>query len=390
MDPPIKKRAQNAEEKKYLKQRIASDAGSITDYFFPLRYPIKLLGDIMAAIFRLASPYTPNLIPLAVFLLSIPIIIFLSFSAGWLVWRSVAIAWEVDLPLQFGDGFSPYAEVALPNIITRQPYDISVHLVVPATEPNFNLGNFMTTLTLATSSNRTLAHIRKPSIIMPRPSVPWSFLSNWPGTVDLNIPLLSSFAFDVTRATAKVEFGRRDHWRSLGNGAFLFISFVILASCLLPALELRFNSDPHLHDSPPRMRRRPRRRPSTSTLETDEVRARKARAHKRSRSASAAQQRMNVDDKPPLNIQPKLEPEYDLDPLDPEFDISLGLYTDSQTDIKLDEQFELERSSGEDYAYPLPLAGPSDSHEFEPEFPLRRRRSFRRRSLTNPRDDFDA
>lgn len=60
------------------------------------------------------------------------------------------------------DGLSPYAEVALPNIITRQPYDISVHLVVPATEPNFSLGNFMTTLTLATSSNRTLAHVRKP------------------------------------------------------------------------------------------------------------------------------------------------------------------------------------------------------------------------------------
>lgn len=102
MDTPIKQKAHNANEKKFLKQRIASDAEAVTDYFFPLRYPIKLLGDIMAAIFRLVSPYTPNLIPLAVFLLSIPIILFLSFSAGWLVWRSVAIAWEVDLPLQFG------------------------------------------------------------------------------------------------------------------------------------------------------------------------------------------------------------------------------------------------------------------------------------------------
>ena len=68
----------------------------------PLYYPVKWLGDIMAAIFRVVSPYTTNLIPLVVFLLSIPVIAFLSASAGYLAWRSVAVGWETDVVLQYG------------------------------------------------------------------------------------------------------------------------------------------------------------------------------------------------------------------------------------------------------------------------------------------------
>ena len=56
----------------------------------------------MAAIFRIVSPYTTNLIPLVVFLLSIPVIAFLSASAGYLVWKSIAVGWETDVILQYG------------------------------------------------------------------------------------------------------------------------------------------------------------------------------------------------------------------------------------------------------------------------------------------------
>ena len=60
------------------------------------------------------------------------------------------------------DGGSPYAEVKLPTIAAQQPYDVSLHLVVPATEANFALGNFMSTVTLVTPSNVTIVTARKP------------------------------------------------------------------------------------------------------------------------------------------------------------------------------------------------------------------------------------
>lgn len=60
------------------------------------------------------------------------------------------------------DGISPYAETQLSSFNPTQPYDISLHLVVPATSSNYDLGNFMTTLTLTGPSNKTLATVRMP------------------------------------------------------------------------------------------------------------------------------------------------------------------------------------------------------------------------------------
>ena len=60
------------------------------------------------------------------------------------------------------DGIPPYAYVALPKLNFRQRHDISVDLLVPFTSSNLLLGNFMTSLTLTTSSNKTLAHVRRP------------------------------------------------------------------------------------------------------------------------------------------------------------------------------------------------------------------------------------
>jgi len=414
MESPSKPKPPNADDKAQLKQRIANDADGIVDYIFPFHYPIKLLGDIMAAIFHFVSPYTPNLIPLAVFLLALPVIAFLSISAGWLVWRSVAIAWEAELPLQFGDGPTPYAEVALSHIVAKQPYDISLHLVVPAIEPNFALGNFMTTLTLVTPTNRTLAYVRKPSIVLPRSSAPWSFIFNWPGTVDLNIPLLTSYTLETSRALARVELGRRDQWRSLGNGegrelsvlsavlrgvvvhkgirglvsrfplissliaagTFLFISFVVLASCLLPALELRFNSDPHLHDPPPRPRRRPRKRPSNSALDTDADRARRPRPRKA--SLGREERRTPVSDRPS-----KRESQVELDPLDPELQLQPGPYADYR-------EGPLKRESEETYFHhpsTPSLMNEPGIWDSTPSTPLRRRS---RGSSSNPDRDTDG
>lgn len=69
---------------------------------WPLNYPIKLLGDAALATFKVVRPIAPHLIPYAIFLLALPVIAFLSLSAGWIVWRSGAVAWEKELFLQYG------------------------------------------------------------------------------------------------------------------------------------------------------------------------------------------------------------------------------------------------------------------------------------------------
>ena len=60
------------------------------------------------------------------------------------------------------DGLPPYAETQLVSFNPAQPYDISIQIVVPTTQSNYDLGNFMTTLTLSDRSNKTLTTVRKP------------------------------------------------------------------------------------------------------------------------------------------------------------------------------------------------------------------------------------
>jgi len=59
------------------------------------------------------------------------------------------------------DGIMPYAEASLLALVPRHPYDLSLNLVVPTTEANIALGNFMATLTLTTTSNKTLTSTRR-------------------------------------------------------------------------------------------------------------------------------------------------------------------------------------------------------------------------------------
>ena len=42
-----------------------------------------------------------------------------------------------------------------------EPYDVILHLTLPATTANYELGNFMASLTLATSKNRTVSSVRR-------------------------------------------------------------------------------------------------------------------------------------------------------------------------------------------------------------------------------------
>ena len=60
------------------------------------------------------------------------------------------------------DGLVPYAETQLASFNPAQPYDIFVHLIVPAAQSNYDIGNFMTTLILSDPSSRILTTVRKP------------------------------------------------------------------------------------------------------------------------------------------------------------------------------------------------------------------------------------
>ncbi|OSD03560.1 hypothetical protein PYCCODRAFT_1434461 [Trametes coccinea BRFM310] len=299
MEPPRNEKEE--QERDQLRQKVVEDTGGILSYFWPL-HPIRLGIDLLLAALRLIQPLAPQLVPLLVFSISLPVILFLSVGSGYWVWKSVAVGWETEVFLQYGDGPVPFAEVALPSVVAQQPYDISLHLIVPANEANFALGNFMASLTLMNPSNGTIAAARKPAIVLPPIASPWSFLYNRPGTVDLNIPMLKDFVLGTTRALARVELGRRDQWKTLGEGhgrevsvlsgyirgvvlhhglrgvisrfplasamaasvVFFFIMFVGMVACLMPAVEWHFPSDADEQpqaDDKMRRRRRSRKRP---------------------------------------------------------------------------------------------------------------------------------
>ncbi|TCD62778.1 hypothetical protein EIP91_006422 [Steccherinum ochraceum] len=296
-------RVKQEDDKAQLRGDIQHDAEGLATESPLLRIPM-LLFNMIASAFRLIRPFGPQLIPLVVFALSIPVVVFFSLSAGWFVWRSIAVGWESTIYLQYGDGTPPHAWVDLRNLSPYQPYDVSVQVVVPATEANYALGNFMTTLSIYTPTNKSIASARRPSIVTPPGPSPMSLLYRANRQVHLDIPLLSSFESGQSNARAYIEFGRSDQWRSLGkgegkelsvssvqirgvvvhkgfrglltrfplltamasSGAFLFVSFTILASCILPAVEWRLhsvagdsNNEPY--DKPRRQTSRPKAEP---------------------------------------------------------------------------------------------------------------------------------
>ncbi|KAM5531877.1 hypothetical protein V8D89_014431 [Ganoderma adspersum] len=296
------KKENASEEREMLRKQVAEDTRGIFSYLWPI-HPIQLFVDLLWAIARLFSPLAPHLVPLAVFSVTLPLIILLSIGSGYFVWKSIAVSWETDLFLQYGDGGIPHAELALWNVVPNQAYDISLHLVVPANEANIALGNFMASLTLSSPSNTTIADVRKPAIVLPQYLAPWSYFYNRPGTVDLDIPMLNDFVVGTSRATAKIALGRRDHWKTLGeghgrelavlsgsirgvviyhgirglishfpllsalvaSGIFFFVLFIGLVACLMPAVEWHFPSEPEesrqLEPEDKARRRRRSRRP---------------------------------------------------------------------------------------------------------------------------------
>jgi hypothetical protein len=64
--------------------------------------PLHLLQSLFSNTFAILRPYAPQIIPVLVCVLFVPLVILLSASAGFLVWKSVAVDWETPIHLQFG------------------------------------------------------------------------------------------------------------------------------------------------------------------------------------------------------------------------------------------------------------------------------------------------
>ncbi|KAF8973868.1 hypothetical protein BDZ97DRAFT_1900628 [Flammula alnicola] len=184
---------------------------------------MNLFVAILSRSISTLRPFAPKIVPLLVCSLFIPLILLLSASAGWVVWSNLSVGWEVPLYLQYGDGIPPYAYAQLPTLIPQQRYDISAELLVPYTDSNTALGNFMTTLTLSTLSNKTLAHVRRPAIALPPQS--FLFFSKAIST-HVKVPLLESFIAGKSNLAAAIEVGRRDGWTTLGAGQGREVSIV--------------------------------------------------------------------------------------------------------------------------------------------------------------------
>jgi len=196
----------------------------------PRTVPIKLksasLLDALAKVFerfwkligRSLRQLSPQLVSLLVCLLAIPILALFSFVAGLLVWKNVPKGWSIPVYLQYGDGGSPYADLASKNLFSNQPYDISLHLTVPASEANYGLGNFMISLTVTDYLNNTLAFVRKPSLVLPPYPNRVPFLSRTPRLLEMNLPLVTKLVTGREDIFVHIELGRNDGWRSLGFG----------------------------------------------------------------------------------------------------------------------------------------------------------------------------
>ncbi|KIJ23591.1 hypothetical protein M422DRAFT_195758 [Sphaerobolus stellatus SS14] len=178
-----------------------------------------MAGRIITAPLRPVRPLLPYLLPFVVCLLSIPLLIVLSGTAGWFVWKSVPVGWEVDTYLQYGDAINPFAIAQLPQIYSDQPYDISLHLVVPATESNYALGNFMITLRISSAYNESIVTVRRSTaLVPPRASYLRQTLWGYPPTLNVDVPLLSQFMAGTTNVQIRLEIGRADGWKSVGSG----------------------------------------------------------------------------------------------------------------------------------------------------------------------------
>jgi hypothetical protein len=171
---------------------------------------------------RIAQASAPPIFHTFLLLLLIPPLFFLSLSSGFAARRWIPQGWSEVAYLQYGDGVPPYAHIDIPSLSTGQPYEISAHFVVPVSDSNLNLGNFMTTITIFSSTNKTIAQARRASVILPPQRGFTQYVTFASPTTTLEVKLLESFIPNSYAHAhglhARLEVGRKDFWKDLTGG----------------------------------------------------------------------------------------------------------------------------------------------------------------------------
>ena len=67
-----------------------------------LAIPLELSGAMLSKGTGYLKLVAPQLISLSVCLMLVPLVFFLSASAGWFVWKNIAVGWETPVYLQYG------------------------------------------------------------------------------------------------------------------------------------------------------------------------------------------------------------------------------------------------------------------------------------------------
>lgn len=180
--------------------------------------PVRVFSSVLSSLMGTAGP---PLFHLVVIFALIPLIALWSLGAGLVVRSWMPQGWKQVVYLQYGNGQAPYADIALPSLSNGQPYDISLELIMPLHAKNIQVGNFMTSITISTPTNVTLATSSRPSLIFPQPlAFAPLFYSGMLSTHSIEVPLLEGFSASsyLSSLRARIQVGRQDGWASVGAG----------------------------------------------------------------------------------------------------------------------------------------------------------------------------
>lgn len=83
-------------------QEIRNDNVFILFLSSLVRIPLRILHSFSSITLATLRPYAPQIVPILICLLFIPLVVILSISAGFVVWKNFAVDWETPVHLQFG------------------------------------------------------------------------------------------------------------------------------------------------------------------------------------------------------------------------------------------------------------------------------------------------
>ncbi|GAA6062484.1 hypothetical protein JCM10212_001857 [Sporobolomyces blumeae] len=184
-------------------------------------------------------PVATSLARLAVKGVVVVVTVLTSFALALLAWWSFKSYLKVDpivgterVWLRYGEFRPPFADVELPEGKYGAPgnsYDLSLELVVPSSEQNLRMGNFMVSLGLVSSQDETVLNVSRPAILT-HPTYPrFSYLLPLrpipPPTQHLRVPLVEGASLNRNGWSSRrvervyVEVGRKDaHAGPVGYG----------------------------------------------------------------------------------------------------------------------------------------------------------------------------